>query len=1673
MENMDDLKQHTEDVTSATGSAKQMFDEAYSGSLDAKIQDLKRSFEGLYGKMMSSSSLGTMISGATQLISALSGVNGKALVVAGTVGALTLASEKFKTSMTSFQPTFITNAVGKFKEWETSLSGIATKTKESIVTTKSFITSQEALSASTMLARGKLLDLQASLVVVKAGEIACAVAGEALQMAFSMGMGIAVMSVISGLGQFVSNLGKTQSTMESCKEQSETLSNSLKGIKNENDLISQYKDLSEQLKDTNKTEEERKTINDQIKSVKEQLSSSESEYAGILNDENLTLDQQIAKMDQIKKKKLFDESSDVDKKMGSQGTMEDESKKLEDLTSNYNKLKEAMSVGDTETANNILSSSNFRNIDEMQNSIITMSGDIDKYNQNVNNMKDANYATSRSTISLSDSITEFNKSVSADSLVNSISKNSSLISQSMSEMKSNGSVGAETIKKLSSAFPQLGINADNVQSSLNKLNTALSMQGSSNNGLITTLATSMVSADGTIKNMTNDIVGSLQNIQQEADGTKSGILKIDNTEFKIKFNADGTINNLNEVKDAIDKLHNSIKLDTSNNADSNMFLTSLRKSVVDTSGTIKDVTGNIVANLKNIQQQADGTMSGILNVNGQEIYVKVNKDGTIQNLDDIQKAIDDLPKETTTKITVNGEELSTVDDAKKKLDEIAQDNPNATITINGEQIGTIDEAKEKLDNIPPNTNTVIQADNADANSKAEDTTQKLDAIPPQTNTNVNVNTNGAESKLQSIKSYLDGIDGRAISAVVNVAENVAKSVSGGDSSSPITPQTNATGTNSFDGSSSNGWTWINEGNKGELVTLPDGTKIIPHDLSEKMIEENAKNDDDSSAKVVNNQVEETISVTMPDLYSVKVNPDKLSDYYNTSNDDSSSSSSSSSSKTKKTSSSSSSDSDSSSSDSSSSSSDEKAQKKAESDAKKAEEDAKKAQEELVKSEKDSITKVTDAWDEAKWRVNSNIKDIETQESELGEDSDDNWTQKMSLLNDKLTQQKSLLNEDSLALIGLEQTSVTTDEAQEELKKKIQSATDEIQSQKKAVADLNNELSKDYLEQIKKTIQKEEEIAKLQKEAKDDAQQKELNKTTYNVSESDWQQYQDTVKKRIQTELDGLKDNADLQSNDVVLKDAILSKETELKKVESQRYSDIKDFQSAYESIHNEQITSLSDQITAIEKQEQALDDTNTATEEANTLLEKQNTLKQDEIDLDRLKNQQTIKTYSKQTDGTWQFTYSYDKTAVKDKQKEVDEAQKDLTDTQNQQALEAQKKALETQKSNIEKEKQYETDLMNTKKDLYNTDLDNLKSAQEKETKALENYYSDIDTLAKSRLQEIGQRFNNDLNAMLQEMIGSYTVAKETYEKLNDLNINGNGLSDVYKATQSGNIGAYESTKGQSSDELLAKIKSNNSEAETEYSRYYDSVESSQSDNESSTKKKVDSIVDKELDGLEDRLNNLKDKDSEIENELDSHNQKVIDKQNQTQETLVSSAKEFSTTYTILVDKFLEVLQEIYDFRFNNIIENVQGATEEIVGALVVSEKAYEKYAEAWNAMHPKDAISSSIDISSVIATNSAYQKSVAEWETSKLAKYTTDAFDKYTSQIGNGISDSILNKLNNYSTNNSVSNSGSATAYTTNKTTTNSKQVNINGAINVNTENASDLIDQLLSIAENKTKTS
>lgn len=688
-------------------------------------------------------------------------------------------------------------------------------------------------------------------------------------------------------------------------------------------------------------------------------------------------------------------------------------------------------------------------------------------------------------------------------------------------------------------------------------------------------------------------------------------------------------------------------------------------------------------------------------------------------------------------------------------------------------------------------------------------------------------------------------------------------------------------------------------------------------------------------------------------------------------------------------------------------------------------DAKKAEEELKKNEKKMIDDITDAYNKAKDIISNDIEEINAKITELGDADDSNFTQRVSLTSQKIDEQKKIVEKAQEQLNALKNVTVTTAEAQEALETATLKASKELRNETLEVSKLQSEIEKADIEELKKIFEDQKEIA----EATLDSQQK---------------------------------------------------KQTQ----------DLENIKTQQEELHQTKMDNYEAELKALDEQSEKLDEENSQVERQNELQKEQNDLKQKEIDLERLKNQKTIQTYTKDANGNWNFTYTYDKKAVADKQKEVDEAQSTLDETNRKNTLEDSKKEIENQKKQIEELKTAEDKAYEEKKKYLDKYSEDLKEAQDRDKKRIEANYSDIEKLAKDTLKSLEEEHNKDWNSIADSISIRITQITKQLNDLKTLQANYT-TTEIDEAINSGDISGFlEKNKNklnQTAETNISDINKHLNEIDAtakdtkvsidDLTDSYINLSSAKKDNDitdediDSRKINVSKITTIDFDGLSKQLENLKDVNSKIKSELDSFYSDKLNKQNQAQNEELASLNKFSQEYLLFTDKFLELLQLVYDFRFNNVIINVSGAVNQIIEGLKVIAEAYAEYASAWNTMHPDDEIPSSIDMSGVNSANMNYQKSVSDYQTNKLSLYTSDAFEKYASQIGDGISKNLLGKLNNYASSIGVS-SNSSTINNKSTSSVSTTNVNIN-QLDVNTKDAQNLLNQLLTIVKNKTSLS
>ena len=232
MENMDDLNKHQEDVANSAGSAKKMMSEAYDSSVDAKIQDLKRSFEGLYESILNSNGLKVAFT-----------------LFAGLIGTITSLNKSFGTLPTVLG--LITTAFLVFKG-QAILSFAITK-----------------------------VAVVSDLIAITSGETIATVATVGLSSAFTALKGVIMSNPLGLLAVSIAGIVVLMNSMETQTEKFEGALTSLKSAKdtlsetNDNSkLVIQYEELDKKIKSNTLSTDEMAKSKSDLLTLQQQLATT-------------------------------------------------------------------------------------------------------------------------------------------------------------------------------------------------------------------------------------------------------------------------------------------------------------------------------------------------------------------------------------------------------------------------------------------------------------------------------------------------------------------------------------------------------------------------------------------------------------------------------------------------------------------------------------------------------------------------------------------------------------------------------------------------------------------------------------------------------------------------------------------------------------------------------------------------------------------------------------------------------------------------------------------------------------------------------------------------------------------------------------------------------------------------------------------------------------------------------------------------------------------------------------------------------------------------------------------------------------------------------------------------------------------------------------------------------
>ena len=104
-------------------------------------------------------------------------------------------------------------------------------------------------------------------------------------------------------------------------------------------------------------------------------------------------------------------------------------------------------------------------------------------------------------------------------------------------------------------------------------------------------------------------------------------------------------------KDICNQMDEEVQNTIKNRSIMTAIMNGYTKATVDSNGNIVGSNGKVIASLENVKTATDGTKEGFININGTPVKIKTNADGVISNLEELKKAIDNIPTSKTIEIT--------------------------------------------------------------------------------------------------------------------------------------------------------------------------------------------------------------------------------------------------------------------------------------------------------------------------------------------------------------------------------------------------------------------------------------------------------------------------------------------------------------------------------------------------------------------------------------------------------------------------------------------------------------------------------------------------------------------------------------------------------------------------------------------------------------------------------------------------------------------------------------------------------------------------------------------------------------------------------------------------------------------------------------------------------------
>lgn len=462
----------------------------YADSLQGKLNTLKSAQQELFQTFINTDGFKSMIDGFTGIINGVTTVIDKFGALPTVIATSTMGFLSFNNAGKLVRDN-IMGMIPQMKSMTTELQLQSAKYQKVIDTQKTYIDltttkiqKLQVMGKDTSYLTAKLQGFNTTLKASQIQLVATTVKTVALQAAMSMGLSIAISAVVTVIGKLIEGLKNYTDYAGRAKEATENISNLSSDIQsrlngNIKETISKLDEMIKKYNDINTSQEEKAELSSQINTLKQELIGYDNEYASILENENLSYQEQLGLIKQINKEKALENAKALDKELDKQSDLKGTNEwYLNQLNLNDSNIKELeKAIANAVDGMGVFNGQNL-SVDKLKEILSAQKEAFQEHylflldwNGNVQTMLDAGWETDKQMVSLEEYAKNFEKfATEVDEVVSgetevakavqTVDDKINALTNTFSNLSNEQLKYADTISDIRGTIQELGSDAD-------------------------------------------------------------------------------------------------------------------------------------------------------------------------------------------------------------------------------------------------------------------------------------------------------------------------------------------------------------------------------------------------------------------------------------------------------------------------------------------------------------------------------------------------------------------------------------------------------------------------------------------------------------------------------------------------------------------------------------------------------------------------------------------------------------------------------------------------------------------------------------------------------------------------------------------------------------------------------------------------------------------------------------------------------------------------------------------------------------------------------------------------------------------------------------------------------------------------------------------------------------